>query len=54
MPDSEPDQFEARLKAFEDAEDNIFRGRTAASRGGFRQERDDLLGEAEGIRAKLG
>ena len=53
-PDSEPDQFEARLKAIEDAEGNTFRSRTAASRGGFRQERDDLLGEAEGIRAKLG
>jgi hypothetical protein len=54
VPDSEPDQFEARLKALEDAEDNTFRGRTAASRGGFRQERDDLLREAEGSGARLG
>lgn len=60
VPDSEPEPsqarlmaIEARLKALEEAEDNAAWGRTAASRGGFRQERDNLLCEAEGIRAKL-
>ena len=61
VPDSEPVQsqarlmaIEARLKALDHAEDNAAWGRTAASRGGFRQERDDLLREADGIRARLG
>ena len=60
MPESEHERFQAklktikaRLKALEDAEEDASWGRIAATRGGFRQERDDLLREADGTRAEL-
>ncbi|MDP8920678.1 MAG: hypothetical protein M3O00_17720 [Pseudomonadota bacterium] len=44
--------LDARLKAFDDPKDNAAWGKTVASRGGFRQERDDRLREANDIRAE--
>lgn len=46
-------EVEVRLKALADADDNASWGRAAASRGGFRQERVELLEEARRIRARL-
>ncbi len=42
-----------RLKALDDADDQASWGGSAA-RGGFRQERLDLMKEAEAIRVELG